>query len=266
MTPPEPPVRRTPRVRLPEWEEAPPPDDPERAWRNGYVWMRLARYDHAWAWWSLVDDPGLAARVLVSRASSLRELRLHRSARIEDETALNAGLEGGWEHASALIGLVADAVGEDDRESANARLADAIDAVRQLPDDLASDRQRIRLGWVACEVALLTGGIPAVALPHVDRDGQVAVPDVYRAGSDHHVAKGLLFSGVLARDPGPLDAAAELAPPGLLWAVHLARADHGVDGARAEARRAWERVVVPTELADAVTPPSGVGTVSGGGR
>lgn len=256
--PPDPPPDRTERLRLPEWDDAPPPDDPERAWRDGYLWMRLARYDHAWGWWALVDDPRLATRVHASRASSLRELRLHRSADLEDAAALEASLEPGWERAAALIGRVADAVGQGDPAAANARLADALDAVRDLPDDLPAARQRIRLGWVACEVALLTGGIPAVALPHVDRDGEVAAPDVYRAGSAHHLAKGLLFAGVLSRELRVLEAAADLAPPGLAWAVHLARADLGADGARAAAREAWAEVAVPQELADAVTPPGGL--------
>lgn len=256
--PPAPPHDRTGQLRLPEWDEAPPPDGPERAWRNGYLWMRLARYDHAWRWWALVDDPRLATRVHASRASSLRELRLHRSADLEDGAALEASSGPGWERAAALIGRVADAVGQGDPAEANARLADALDAVRDLPDDLPADRQRIRLGWVACEVALLTGGIPAVALPHVDRDGEVATPGVYRAGSDHHLAKGLLFAGVLSRELRMLEVAADLAPPGLAWAVHLARADLGADRARAAARDAWAKVVVPPELADAVPPPPGL--------
>lgn len=258
MTPPEPPPDRVGRLRLPEWDDAPPASPAEAAWRNGELWMRLARYDHAWAWWALVDDPALAARVHVSRGSSLRELRLHRSALLEDRTALEVVPEGGWARAAALIGLVADAVGEGDRDAANDRLVAAVDAVGALPDDPPGNRQRIRLGWVACEVALLTGGVPAVALPHVDRDGQVSAPAVYRAGSDHHLAKGLLFAGVLSRDAGALEVAAELAPPGLAWAVHLARADLGADGARRAAREAWAQVVLPDELTDAVRPPEGL--------
>lgn len=269
MTPPEPPPDRTAHLALPEWDGA-QADPPARAWRHGYLWMRLGRHDHAWGWWALVDDPRLATRVHASRASSLRELRLHRRADLEDAAALEASPEPGWERTAALIGRVADAVGEGDPGAADARLADALDAVRDLPHDLPqdpphdlphdlpADRQRIRLGWVACEVALLTGGVPAVALPHVDRDGEVATPPVYRAGSDHHLAKGLLFAGVLSRDLRVLEVAADLAPPGLAWAVHLARADLGADGALAAAREAWAKVVVPQELADAVTPPPGL--------
>lgn len=256
--PPTPPPDRSAGSWLPEWDQGGAPSDPELAWRNGYLWMRLGRHDHAWDWWSRVDDPRFATQVHVSRASSLRELRLHRSAELEDRAAVEADLDGGWEAAAARIGLVADAVGQGDVRGANDRLADAVDAVRALPDDLPADRQRVRLGWVACEVALLTGGVPAVRLPHVDRDGDLALPDEYRAGSNHHVAKGLLFAGVLSRSVATLDAAASLAPPGLEWAVHLARADLGVDGAQEAAREAWAAIVVPHELRDAVGPPPGL--------
>ena len=255
--PPEPPTV----LGLPEWDDDPAAADrsaPELAWRAGYRWMRLGRHDHAWAWWERVDDPLLATRVHVSRAASLRELRLHRSAQLEDQAAVEADLADGWEVAGARIGLVADAVGEGDVREANDRLLGAVESVRVLPEDLPSDRQRIRLGWVACEVALMTGGVPAVRLPHFDRDGELSAPSEYRAGSDHHLAKGLLFAGVLARDPGVLDVAAGLAPPGLVWAVHLARADLDVDGAREAARDAWSEVVPPPELADAVADPPGL--------
>ena len=101
------------------------------------------------------------------------------------------------------------------------------------------------------EVALLANERPHVDLPRLERE-HIIVPDDYDSGSQHHLAKGLLFAGVIDRDRTALDAAAELAPPCLLWAVHLARRDVGAPGAVQAAREAWDQVVPPPEHAAAV--------------
>lgn len=224
-------------------------------WRHGYVWARLGRYDHAWAWWDEAETDGPVARTLGSRAAALRELGLHRPAEDLDRSGLGTDALP-WEHAALLIGLVADAVGIGAGLEAVRRLERATDAVEGLSSDLVHDRQRIRLGWVEVEVALLVGQPPRSELPRVERtaDGdRVEVPPAYRAGSVHHLAKGLLFRGVVDRDLGALQRAADIAPPSLAWAVHLARDDLGVPGARDDAARLWRQIVPPPDHADAVS-------------
>ncbi len=85
-------------------------------------------------------------------------------------------------------------------------------------------------------------------LPHLD-GGQLWFPPEQAHGTVFHAAKGLLFAGV-ARDDGELlELAVADAPPILLWAIHLARADRGVEGALAQAREAWAVVQPPTMYA-----------------
>ena len=59
------------------------------------------------------------------------------------------------------------------------------------------------------------------------------------------VVLGALFAGVVRADLGLLALAAELAPPALVWGVHLARAALGVEGATEAAAAARARLVPP---------------------
>lgn len=232
-------------MSLPEWG-TPPASEDEQRWRLGYLWMRLGRYDRAFRAWSTVVEAGLRSVVRSSRATALRELGLHERAQAEDRAAGTLASTA-FDHARVAVGLVADAVGLLDRDGAGARLRDARRAVSALDVSRAADRQRIRLGWVEAEVALLAGGPYPADLPRWD--GQdVHAPAVYDAGSQHHLAKGLAFAGLLARDLMTLDEAARRAPRGLAWAVHLARADLGAPSALHDARAAWSHVRVPPSL------------------
>lgn len=225
----------------------------EEAWLLGYLWLRLGRHDLAHRWWDRVVDRRLLSRTQASRAASLRELGLHDRAEDADRTGLSLVGPGTSpaDRAALLIGLVADAVGRGGATVAGRRLDPATAAVAALGSGREADRQRIRLGWVTAEVELMTGRRPTVALPRLGPEG-VAAPKHYAGGCRHHLAKGLLFAGVSDRDAATLAAAAELAPPGLVWAVHLARADVGVDGALERAREARRSVLAPRELREAV--------------
>lgn len=193
------------------------------AWVAGYLWLRAGRHDLAWAWWEEVPARD-AARTEVSRAASLRERGQHGEAEVRDRRALGSASDPSV-GAAASVSLVADAVGRADPDGSRRRLAEATAAVDPLSFDDAGDRQRIRLGWVTAEVALLVGEQVEVELPRVGPDGELVVPRVYRAGTRHHLAKGLMFAGVVHRSPRDLDRAAQLAPVGWRWAVDLARAD-----------------------------------------
>ncbi len=96
----------------------------------------------------------------------------------------------GAQRAHALIGLAADHVG----------MLDADECARYLERAAAQDgdrRSRIRLGWVRCEHALLTGD-PKAAVAHA----RVAARHARRFGSRRHRAKSLLFWGVSRHEVG----------------------------------------------------------------
>lgn len=230
---------------LPEWA---PSDDPdETAWRHGYVWCRHGRFDRGWAWWARVGGADLTARVHAGRAATLRQFGLHELAEAEDEAGLRA-VDDWHERASLLIGLTADAIGAGDVAVTAARFQHAAEAVDALGAGLPADRQRLRFGWVAAEVQLLTGNGDATALLPRLEDGRVVAPPPYAAGTAYHLAKGLLFAGVVRADLATLDAAAALAPDSLAWAVHLGRHALGAPDAEAAAGRAWRAIVPPDEV------------------
>lgn len=218
---------------------------------TGVVWSRLARGDHAWAWWDEVAASGnseaMVAWIAAERGRVVRELGLHEQAE-QFELAGLASARDAIDVAMLRVSLTADAVGFGDAQQAANRLKTAQDAVAQCPaNSPRTARQRLRLSWVEVEVAFLEGKQPpADHLPWWnDRAGGPAMPADYAHGSTFHTAKGLLFAGVVREDERLLDAAATLAPPALAWGVHLARADRGITGACQAAQRAWAHVVVP---------------------
>jgi tetratricopeptide (TPR) repeat protein len=151
----------------------------------------------------------LGALAAATTASVHRQLGRHDVAQGYDETAL-AGSGGAGEAAfDANLGLASDAVGLGESEAAEARLAAAAALVA---DHQGWWRQRVRLGWVRCEVALLAGD-PEAALGPV----QESVDLAEQSGAPRHVAKGLLFHGVALVEAGrPDEAAAVLRRAGLL--------------------------------------------------
>lgn len=249
---------------------APPPDDlarllpsdvdlsrpdrhaSSRAVWLGIVWSRLGRADLAWSFWDRVGARALQPWLAAERGRVLRELGLHEEAERLEWPAL-AGAEDPVDAAMLRVSLTADAVGRGDVEGAVRRLEAARDAVGALLDSPRAARQRLRLTWVGVEVAWVTGGRPSTAgLPRLRRDGQLELPADLRHGSAFHHAKALLFGGLVARSLGLLDRAAEVAPPVLAWAVHLARADAGAPDGLAAARSAWGCIVPPPAHAAAV--------------
>lgn len=218
---------------------------------NGVVWSRLGRIDHAWAWWDSVDAPELQPWIAAERGRVLRELGLHARAATVEEAGLCAAHDL-VDVVMLRLSLAADAVGRGQESGARRALGTAGALLAELPDDERVARQRLRRRWIEVEVALLAGSAPSdEGLPWMGADGPVFPAD-HAAGTDFHSAKGLLFAGIVHDDPQLLAAAAELAPPMLRWAVELARADRGDDGAQRRAIAAWRKIVLPDELVDAV--------------
>ena len=190
----------------------------------------------------------LGALAAATTASVHRQLGRHDVAQGYDETALQGSGGAGEAGFDAHLGLASDAVGLADVDTAQARLASAAGLVE---DHQGWWRQRVRLGWVRCEVALLTGD-PEAALGPV----QESVDLAEASGAPRHVAKGLLFHGVALVEAGRAEeAAAVLRRAGLLaeslgtlplvWPVRavlgaLLAADRPEESARhlASARRA----------------------------
>ena len=157
-------------------------------------------------------DPGrrlFSSLASATVASVQRQLGRHAIAREFDSRALSLA-EGAPEALfDAHLGLAADAVGLDDLASAQTELAAAAGLVQGRADWW---RQRVRLDWVAAEVALLRED-PVTAAHAAGR----AVTLAETSGAPRHVAKGLLFQGVaLAQSGDEAGAAATLRRAGTL--------------------------------------------------
>ena len=85
----------------------------------------------------------------------------------------------------AMLGSAADSVGMGDREGATSKVAQARAMCSENPSWW---RERIRLGWVQCEVALILDRA-AEAIPPLTR----SVQEAEQVGAPRHVAKSLLF-------------------------------------------------------------------------
>lgn len=163
----------------------------------------------------LVDAAGSAeSRVLSALASATaasvhRQLGRHAVAQSYDERALDGSGGTGEAGFDALLGLAADAVGLGDAEVAAGRLDEAMALVGDRADWW---RQRVRLGWVQAEVALLRGHPEEAAA-----SAHTSVDLAEQSGAPRHVAKGLLFLGVAQVEAGQLaEAATVLRRAGLL--------------------------------------------------
>lgn len=212
---------------------------------HGHVWSRLGRGDLAWAWWDQVEAEVLEPWIAAERGRVLRELGLHAAASWYDELGLST-VQDPVEMVMLRLGLAADAIGLGDPEAAAIRFGAADSLLRTLPDGPRTARQRLRRSWVSVELSAFSQAEPDLeALPDLDPDGEPTFPDDYDSGTRFHRAKGLLFAAIARRDADLLDAAAEIAPPVLLWAVELARSDRGDEGADDRARDAWDAMVPP---------------------
>ncbi len=218
---------------------------------HGIVWSRLGRCDLAWQWWESCDTTVLQPWILAEQARVLRELGLHLDAEAHDAEGL-AMARDEVDAAMLRIGLVADAVGRGDSRLCNQRLGVATHDVENLTESPRAARQRLRLAWVEVEVCQLTNREPMTFNLPASVDDGIDFPPDFEHGSDFHRAKGLLFGSIARHDPKLLEAAVALAPPMLLWAVHLARADANVRGAVGAAKAAWKEIVPPPVYADDV--------------
>jgi tetratricopeptide (TPR) repeat protein len=131
-----------------------------------------------------------------------RQLGRHDEARAHDEVALALSAASGEAGFDALLGLAADAVGLG--EAAAAR--DHLEAARALTNGHAEWwRQRVRVGWVQAEVALLEGRADDAI-----RTAAASVDLAEQVGAPRHVAKGLLFQGVAQVEAGHHEQAATI--------------------------------------------------------
>ena len=122
-------------------------------------------------------------------ASVHRQLGRHAVARDADLTAQSLAGPTGEGAFDAQLGLAADAVGLDDEVAARTHAA----AAERLIPAGAADwwRQRVRLGWVQADLALLAGR--AVDAAQV---AQLSVDRAEEAQAPRHVAKSLLYLGI----------------------------------------------------------------------
>jgi tetratricopeptide (TPR) repeat protein len=142
----------------------------------------------------------LAALSGATVASVHRQLGRHSVAQGYDEMALAGSAGSGEAGFDALLGLAADAVGQGDGQAATGRLAEAAALAE---GHVEWWRQRVRLGWVRAEIALLAGRPDeAAAAAHE------AVELAEHSGAPRHVAKGLLFLGVSQVEAGRTEEAA----------------------------------------------------------
>jgi tetratricopeptide (TPR) repeat protein len=146
-------------------------------------------------------------------ASIFRQLGRHGDAQGHDEVALRLSDSSGEAGFDALLGLAADAVGRD--QAADAR--DHLAAASALADGHVEWwRQRVRVGWVQAEVALLEGRPDDAVV-----SAAAAVERAEQAGAPRHVAKGLLFQGVSLVEAGRHEEAAAILRRGGLLAESL---------------------------------------------
>jgi tetratricopeptide (TPR) repeat protein len=122
-------------------------------------------------------------------ASVHRQLGRHSVARDADQAALDLTDGTGEAAFDAHLGLAADAVGLEELDEAIERATSAERLIPERADEWW--RQRVRLGWVQADIALLEGRASeaaAVASAAVDRAEDARAP--------RHVAKGLLYLGI----------------------------------------------------------------------
>lgn len=122
-------------------------------------------------------------------ASVHRQLGRHAVARDADAAALDLTDGTGEAAFDAQLGLAADAVGLEDLDEAIGRAALAEGLIPARADEWW--RQRVRLGWVHADIALLEGRTSQAASA-----ASAAVDRAETARAPRHVAKGLLYLGL----------------------------------------------------------------------
>ncbi len=122
-------------------------------------------------------------------ASVHRQLGRHGVARDADTAALDLTDGTGEAAFDAQLGLAADAVGLEDLDEAIERATLAERLVPERADEWW--RQRVRLGWVQADIALLEGRATEAAKAAAE-----AIDRAENARAPRHVAKGLLYLGL----------------------------------------------------------------------
>jgi hypothetical protein len=190
--------------------------------RRVAVWLRavalgaVGRYADALAdLGPLVAEPGagapeqlVAALACETFASVHRQIGSHADARVLDERGLvlaePLGVAATEARLDCLVGLAADAVGLDEVEEAERRLAAATSAVGQ-GGTAVGWRPRCRVDWVRAEIALLRRDPEAAILA-----AGAALDTARHASAPRHVAKSLLFLGVAQATAGRAEAVTTL--------------------------------------------------------
>lgn len=200
------------------------------AWRRGWVLSALGRYGEALRELERAAAGGAAtaAAAAVTRGAILRQVGLHEHAEAAELAAL-ALRPPGLVVAALAVGLVADGVG---RGAGTDELAERLRAAERAVHAAGDERQRVRLGWVRGEVALVAGDAVAAFDDFTRARGRAE-----RLGWRRHVAKSELFRAGAAAARGDADTASALA--------HIAR---GLAGVCAAAPLRWPALLV---LADA---------------
>ncbi|HVL90530.1 MAG TPA: hypothetical protein VM841_09895 [Actinomycetota bacterium] len=174
---------------------------PEASWLRAYLHNCFGRFDQALE--LAMDlaqgsaDSDLAARSLITAASSLRQTGRHLPAHPLDESAMRLATTDAT-RAHALIGLAADAAGLGRESSEPIEQAAALAP----PGDW---RVRVRLAWVRCEQALVAGRARRAATNARD-----ALDRSRAAGARRHEAKSLLFLAFSLREAGDHDWVADM--------------------------------------------------------
>jgi hypothetical protein len=162
------------------------PVPPRVRWLAGVCLGARGRYADAARW--LAPDGAPAGSAAAScLASHLRQVGRHAEAEPLDRLALATATDAGTA-ADALIGLVADAVGQHDLAAARSRLAAT---TRSLKSDHGEWRVQVRLAWVTAETALLADE-PDKAVAA----GRHAELIARRATACRHAVKSRLVLGV----------------------------------------------------------------------
>lgn len=176
------------------------------AWLLGVALSASGRYGGALKVLTPVLDAGekpeaspetrlFAALAAATAASVHRSLGRHDVATALDTRGLGLTDGAGEAGFDCVLGLAADAVGGEDA----GRAREWLEAAEAIVADHGDDwwRQRVRLDWTRCEVALLEGDHDealALAAAAVDRAETARAP--------RHVAKGLLFTAVAELQSG----------------------------------------------------------------
>ena len=127
-------------------------DVPERVrWLAGVCLGATGRYAEARRWLTPGGEPA-GSPAASCLASHLRQVGRHAEAEPLDQLALETANSAEAE-ADALVGLVADAVGRHDLNTAADRLG-YIPTVGRVIDDHSAWRTQIRVAWITAEVAL----------------------------------------------------------------------------------------------------------------